>query len=89
MADQSSREKLNGNEACLQAAEQRNRLRQVSQPPHDAVIRVYDDAGNLIERPLCTPLTFDNQEQAAIAQREAPGSAAFDLEFRLRAAYQS
>jgi len=38
---------------------------------HDAVIRVYDEAGNVIERPICTPLTFDSREQAAIAQREA------------------
>jgi len=27
----------------------RNRLRKVFDPSHDAVIRVYDDAGNVIE----------------------------------------
>jgi hypothetical protein len=32
IAEQSSREKLNGNEACPQAAEQRNQLREIFQP---------------------------------------------------------
>jgi len=44
-----NRDGLLGIKTAAEAKTYFNRLRQVSQPPHDAVIRVYDETGNVIE----------------------------------------